>query len=390
MERNKCCEKEWQKDQCPLVKARTIFVLLIICSMLMVLPAITEKADAATIPFMPSITSLTSSGSTVSIGWNYPGNTRGIAIEILDTTNGKTHTCPASDWTYSWYAQKGQTVTVIIRAVTTDPSAYNASNWTSSKSVVVGSGGDQTIGLNVWSSMQYKDHDSKLKYKFTLDYRGLVEPIVYIDTKQAYGDLWNSYITNSGLEKVYSWSEPDNDYVTDSNGHEWEVQRYEKVRLPAGTYYFYFPSDSLSAEYGHFKFKIKYTDESGKNNVEREFNNSRSKANKITFNRMYKGNIAWNDKDIDYYKFKLTKKKTVTVTMYYPETNLNWNPENYCAIYNKSGKKKAKAYTSTYTEDSNGKFWYKIRFKKKLPKGTYYIRIAELDQPEDYKFKITK
>ena len=214
---------------------------------------------------------------------------------------------------------------------------------------------------------------------------------MYIDDEQAYGDLSNSYVTNSGLQKIYSWTEGDISYWEDSSGHRWVVQKYERMRLPAGTYYFYFPSDSLASEYGYYKFKIKYTNESGKSNVEREFNNSRSKANKISFSKIYWGNIGSNDNDVDYFRFKLTKKKKVTITMWIPTDCLVVNGYwNVCKLVKSNGSIMAEADYYGTTEDSNGKSWEKIRIKKTLKKGTYYIRTAEICDSGDYKFKVTK
>lgn len=371
-------------------------LVMVICVIALITPFVSIKSNAVTAPQCPSITSITSQNNMITINWGYTNNPDGTGIEILDTTNGVTYNTVEAKHTYTIFdLTAGQSVTIIIRAVHPRTDIYVCSDWSAAKTIVVNSGSGstpqndntKTVPLNSWTAMQNKESDAvSLRYSFTLDEPGWVKPEMRIDDERSHGNIY-AYVKNRSLTKSYS-TEEDWYYWQDSSGHNWRVHKYTKTRLPSGTYYFDIPSDALDIEYGYFKFIIRYGDESGRSNVETEFNNSRSKADKVSFNKTYYGNIG-PENDVDYYKIKLTKKKTVCVTMYYPDTN-NYTGGDYCTIRNKNGSRLAGDEFIDTVEDSNGKVWYKARVKKKLKKGTYYIKMENLDKTDDYKFKVTR
>lgn len=382
---------------------KTVSIIVAILLAIVLLPITSENVNALTL-ICPTITSVTSEYSnTVIVRWNPTSNPDGTVVEVCDFTNNQSFKVSEVNGMFAIDRNiyDGQTIKVGIVAYYCEKDRNGnivreyQSSYSPIRTIVVGSGKtsgtSSSIKINTWSPLQYKSQDTTLKYQFTLNKPGYIKPVLYIDTERSYGNLENSYVTNSGLQKIYSGCDGDNHFWEDSSGHQWIIQKYEKMRLPAGTYYFYFPNDGLDAEYGYFKFMISFTSEYGKSNVEKEFNNSRNTATKIVANKMYRGNIGSNSKDIDYYRIKIARKQKVTVTMWYPQdmgiTNGSWD---VCKIVSSKGKQLADAEWLGITEDSSGKHWEKVRTTKTLKKGTYYVKVSGFYGYDDYKFKVTK
>ena len=147
-----------------------------------------------------------------------------------------------------------------------------------------------------------------------------------------------------------------------------DVKNYSTY-LSAGTYYIKF--SEYFSEYGNYSFALNYTPSS------ESFPESYSKnddtlatANKISLNKTYYGQFAFND--IDYYKFKLTSKKSVTVTV-------NASSILEYKILDKNGNYVKSLYTN------GGKTEKDI---VDLSKGTYYFAVYSGDY-QNYKFKLS-
>ena len=147
-----------------------------------------------------------------------------------------------------------------------------------------------------------------------------------------------------------------------------DIKNYSTY-LSAGTYYIKF--SEYYSEYGNYSFALNYT------SSPESFPESYSKnddtlatANKISLNKTYYGQFAFND--IDYYKFKLTSKKSVTVTV-------NASSILEYKILDKNGNYVKSLYTN------GGKTEKDI---VDLSKGTYYFAVYSGDY-QNYKFKLS-
>ncbi|WNB92513.1 pre-peptidase C-terminal domain-containing protein [Bacillus sp. NEB1478] len=149
-----------------------------------------------------------------------------------------------------------------------------------------------------------------------------------------------------------------------------------QVGLPAGTYYIRVKNE-YNAYGKQYQFKTSFT---SSNNYEKEFNDSITFANPINLNESYKGGIR-DYYDADFYKITLPKDGNIQLTMK-QESWVSW----YGHIQNSNGS----IYESITTDDSElveGDAVTQVG----LPKGTYYIKIANDSNSygTPYEFKVS-
>ena len=95
-----------------------------------------------------------------------------------------------------------------------------------------------------------------------------------------------------------------------------------------------------------------------------------------------------NQKDIDYFKFTVNKKKKVTVYVYHPTSQIFAYAagEGGAELYNSSGTYLTDADYMTTFEGNNGVVWNKYRITRTLAKGTYYLKMSGLEYCSNYYF----
>lgn len=202
----------------------------------------------------------------------------------------------------------------------------------------------------------YSKEDDEDYYKFVLDSPGLIE----ISSEDVREDELMSYRIfeeddNLNVNEIYR-----NYDVLES---EYDVA--DRLRLPAGIYYFYVDHDRFSPEY---IIKVKYTDESSEK-FEQEYNNISKRANEILPREKYTGNLNTID-DIDYYKFYVPRKSYVRVC--------SWIPRQIgdklltITLYDENLNK----ITSVTTNENA----YKESKAALVEKGYYYIRVRDCDE----------
>lgn len=135
-----------------------------------------------------------------------------------------------------------------------------------------------------------------------------------------------------------------------------------KVGLPAGTYYVHIEDDWNSINETYY-FAVNFAENA---NVEYEFNDSSSAANKIKLNTPYVGEIQ-NYNDEDYYRFTLPESGAVTLNMSQKSGN-GWN----ASILNLEGE-----VLSELTTESSSNVTKPTERTVGLPKGDYLIHIED-------------
>ena len=152
-----------------------------------------------------------------------------------------------------------------------------------------------------------------------------------------------------------------------------------KVGLPAGTYYIHIEDYTNSINKTYY-FAVNFAENA---NVEYEFNNSSSAANKIKLNTPYVGEIQ-NYNDEDYYRFTLPESGAVTLNMS-QKAGIGWN----ASILNLEGEMLSELtteYSSNVTKPTERTVG--------LPKGEYLIHIEDysssIHQPYAFTVKFAK
>lgn len=128
------------------------------------------------------------------------------------------------------------------------------------------------------------------------------------------------------------------------------------IGLAKGTYYI--KIDSHSSMFVPYVLHLKYTKS---NYYEKEINNTLRTANLMIFNKSYRG-VLEADYDNDYFKFKVTKKKSMTIYLN------NSGDRKTISLYNSKGQEIS--YFST-NPDFNGNSYLKAT----LGIGTYYMKV---------------
>ena len=246
-----------------------------------------------------------------------------------------------------------------------------------------------SVSVNTWTPLQHKEPNRSIKISFTLDEAGWIEPEMWIDDEEDNHLLWDGCVTDADLQNKYSVGEENEEYE-DYDGHKWRIEKYEKMRLPEGNYCFYVneAEGSQLTSYGYFKVRINFESEEYEDDVEKEFNDSRSTANIISLNKMYWGSIGANKEDVDYFRFSINEKSKVVINVFFSENeNYAWNS---CELIKNNGNALADGDFTKDVEDSNGIVWKKYKVRGTLRNGTYYIKISGLNRSNDYRFKVRK
>lgn len=152
-----------------------------------------------------------------------------------------------------------------------------------------------------------------------------------------------------------------------------------KVGLPAGTYYIHIEDYTNSINKTYY-FAVNFEENA---NVEYEFNNSSSAANKIKLNTPYVGEIQ-NYSDEDYYRFTLPESGAVTLNMS-QKAGIGWN----ASILNLEGE-----VLSELTTEYSSNVTKPTERTVGLPKGEYLIHIEDYSssthQPYAFNVKFAK
>ncbi len=152
-----------------------------------------------------------------------------------------------------------------------------------------------------------------------------------------------------------------------------------KVGLPAGTYYIHIEDYTNSINKTYY-FAVNFAENA---NVEYEFNNSSSAANKIKLNTPYVGEIQ-NYSDEDYYRFTLPESGAVTLNMS-QKAGIGWN----ASILNLEGE-----VLSELTTEYSSNVTKPTERTVGLPKGEYLIHIEDYSssthQPYAFTVKFAK
>ncbi|MFF2856886.1 hypothetical protein [Peribacillus sp. NPDC058002] len=152
-----------------------------------------------------------------------------------------------------------------------------------------------------------------------------------------------------------------------------------KVGLPAGTYYLHIEDYTNSINKTYY-FAVNFEENA---NVEYEFNNSSSAANKIKLNTPYVGEIQ-NYSDEDYYRFTLPESGAVTLNMS-QKAGIGWN----ASILNLEGE-----VLSELTTEYSSNITKPVERTVGLPKGEYLIHIEDYSssthQPYAFTVKFAK
>lgn len=241
-----------------------------------------------------------------------------------------------------------------------------------------------TINVNRRYSNQHKLSDRhSLKYKITIPEAGVVTPVVYINEEKNNLNLnINAYLYNASLTTAYSSPEDFKLNYEDASGHQWTIVKYNKCRLPAGTYYLYFGNISGCNSYGYFDLEVKYSGEGSRTNVEREFNDTRNTANAVELNKTYYGNN--HHKDVDYFKFSFDKTTKISLLLY--NSSGSWSGDfQPCVVDNNGNDLGGYSYLGI-EESSDGIEYQKYEYNLTLQPGTYFFRVSNFYTSfDDYK-----
>lgn len=202
-----------------------------------------------------------------------------------------------------------------------------------------------------------KGGDKLRYYKFTLSEAS--ELVLRGEFSSAWGSDKHFYLYDSSMTKL-----------TETGVSLTSFE--EKIYLTGGDYYLYFDSScgyNFVASANTLKESFEETQTTNNDVV--------SDASPIKLTKKYKGALTLND-DIDYYKFVVTKRGTVTLNL----TNAT-NGSLKCAIYDKSLNS---MHVNTVSKSK------KITGEKVvLPKGTYYFAVTKEDNNDgvgSYNFQI--
>ena len=197
------------------MKTIRLQITIMLIAIVVIIPIMGIKAEAATTLHCPQITALTSQNNMITINWGYTNNPDGTKIEIIDSTNGITYNTVEANHTYTIFnLATGQTVTIILRATSPKANEYNASNWTSPKTITVkGESGDSSsqgeqdyIGIDEQEPNDNKQNANWIK----------VGNAVYGSSDSSTPDWFKFTAPVSGTAKITMWK--DDDYSGVSGG----------------------------------------------------------------------------------------------------------------------------------------------------------------------------
>lgn len=238
------------------------------------------------------------------------------------------------------------------------------------------SAGANVIKLNSSYTGNLNNRDERDYYKFSLKQAGSI----VVNFKNS-AELGGNRFTNS----LYWIDRDGNSIILDSfDAGEKASINMNKFRVPAGTFYIEVRRrDYADFTNSDYKLTVKYSKEAATSH-EQEFNNSFASSNSVKLGKTFTGNLS-NNNDQDYYKFKLSKTKNITISF----SNVSSLGDNRwtCLLY-KIDRDGNYNQVGAFDTGSNGKFIY----RNKLSSGTYYLRVAKRDYANlsntDYKISI--
>lgn len=206
-------------------------------------------------------------------------------------------------------------------------------------------------------------------YKFALTHSGRIEISGSIsDMKMAMLKLYNK--NGEEIDSGYLYANSTTNLITLDKTYD----------LTAGTYYFSISSAYEGIEYlGAYSFRMNFTDANESfSESDSSSNNSLEKANLISMNTTYQGQIAYNDK-ADFYRFALNNDDTINIS-----SIANIHGVIYC-IYGSDGKNVMS--DSKYWDDSSKRSTFTKQIE--LTKGTYYFAVERTEgYTGNYSFSI--
>ena len=223
-----------------------------------------------------------------------------------------------------------------------------------------------SIAIGTTYKGQIAQNDTKDFYKFTLGTSGQLT----IDAT-AYLRYIHYYLYDSTGKQIWS-ANPGWDSTTQRS-----VKSYVH-HLTSGTYYLACTRDGYTGTYS-FKLSFITAGETFKE-VQNGSNNSTGAANSISFNTLYRGQLALNDTK-DFYRFSLTSGTTITLNA--SAVGMHWI---YYSIYNQAGVQQWKKNPSWNSTLGTIESSYDIV----LTAGTYYLAVEKDGSYGNYSFTLTK
>lgn len=218
---------------------------------------------------------------------------------------------------------------------------------------------DETINGQLAST------DDRDIFKFTLANAGKVTMKL-----KAYIYKTDFYLYNAEGNMIWSCEDQYRDEASKACVRSWDFD------LNKGTYYFAVVRDDGT---GNYNFKMTYK-KASESFAEPQGGNNQiiDKADKISLNKTYKGQIALTD-DRDFYKFTLptSGKIKVKLTAYIYKTDLYLYDANGTAVWSK---------TNQTWNDASKK--YTLSEEITLNKGTYYFAVVRNNGTGNYTFSI--
>lgn len=151
----------------------------------------------------------------------------------------------------------------------------------------------------------------------------------------------------------------------------------EDCNLIAGTYYLAIDGEHNYRREGNYQIKLDFIS-ANESFIETHKDDNISGANEIAFNTDYRGQIAL-DKDVDYYKFTVSKKDSVAITASAEEVGR-------ACIYSAQGEKLWEKNISDNAQSGS----YTLSHNVEISPGTYYLCISCIYQSGGgYSFKLT-
>jgi len=211
------------------------------------------------------------------------------------------------------------------------------------------------ISVNTTYNGNLKDYSDDDYYRFSTSSNGTVTVKFTHNYVATENNLWEVYLQDvNGNVITYEYVRGvDTDF------------KLTKVGLPAGTYYIYVNSYGSGSWHSTATYSVN-AERVASSVWETEENDTRPLADSITVNKKYYGNVK-DYSDDDYFKFKLTSKKEVTVKF----------THNYVATENNLWEvylQDASGNVITY-EYMSGNRKSATLTKVGLPAGTYYIYV---------------
>lgn len=220
--------------------------------------------------------------------------------------------------------------------------SYNASGYFDIGGAFINGTATRTLSNNKWSAVGvYKAKQTKY-FKFKAKYTGYVT----INTAYLSGEIT---LTNSRKRAV-------SNAVDSYSGGSQITFGVQKNRT------YYIKALNNYTMYDGY-YKIKYINKG----IREKSGKNKSRAVLIKKKRTKKGTIVAGEKRIDWYKFKVTKKKRVRITI-----KGNTNNKLKYVIY--KGRQRVLGGSGTLWYNSNGVADVKKLYGK-LSKGTYYIKV---------------